>query len=171
MIRKIARWVTGLEFEGPTKPTHVTAGGDSKSPNGKKALMTTSKATSALTAALKRSSRAGNMQTGVRFTFILFENQRRWVGLGWTNNMFAYERAAWTDEHNNSVPGKGRFELPEVEDGYAKWRWVAGSKWKVDGVSGDVENEGEYDGDKGKNGWVYYDNKVRIFHSSKWVSH
>jgi hypothetical protein len=116
----------------------------------------------------------------VRFTFIIYENQRRWVGLGWTTSLFAYERAAWTDEHNNSVPSRGQFELPEVEDGSCmRWRWVEGSRWRVDGVpdeavrmngedgdgdgDGDGDNkteEWDYDGPGGRMGWVYYDNRV-----------
>ncbi|CAI4213387.1 unnamed protein product [Parascedosporium putredinis] len=97
---------------------------------------------------------------GVKFTFIIFENQRRWVGLGWTTSLFAYERSAWTDEHNNSVPSRDSFELPETDEGsLMHWRWVRGSKWKVDGVPDEGKEAVDYDGDEGKNGWVYYDNK------------
>ena len=95
----------------------------------------------------------------MRFTFIIYENQRRWVGLGWTSTLFAYERSAWTDEHNNAVPPRDKFELPEVEDGPAKWRWVKDSRWRVDGAA-DVGDEADYDGEAGKHGWIYYDNKV-----------
>ncbi|KAK8001270.1 integral peroxisomal membrane peroxin [Apiospora marii] len=157
-VRRIARWVTGLEFEGSKKPTKekdVVDGKLSAKSNGTKK----SQSTSALTTLLQR-SRSGfsAKETGVRFTFILYENQRRWVGLGWTNNLFAYERSAWTDEHNNAVPPKDEFELPEVEDGHAKWRWVKGSKWRVDGAP-DIQDEHDYDSEAGKNGWIYYDNK------------
>jgi hypothetical protein len=162
-VRGIARWVTGLEFEGPKKPTHdlngVKQGIQSADEKGKRK----SQSHSALTAALRRNkSSSSDQETGVRFTFIIYENQRRWVGLGWTSSLFAYERAAWTDEHNNSVPPRDKFELPEVDDGIAKWRWVRDSKWRVDGV-GEVQYESEYDGEAGKNGWIYYDNKVSIF--------
>jgi hypothetical protein len=66
------------------------------------------------------------------------------------------------------VPPRGEFELPEVEDGSAmRWQWAEGSRWRVDGVpddavmsGGDKEGEWDYDGAGGKNGWVYYDNKV-----------
>ena len=112
-----------------------------------------------------RSHKHGNNATGrdagVKFTFILYENQRRWVGLGWTQSMFAYERAAWTDEHSNPVPPRNEFELPDVEDGSnMRWRWVEGSRWRVDGVSDDGSQEVDYDGEMGLNGWIYYDNKV-----------
>ncbi|ORY61489.1 integral peroxisomal membrane peroxin-domain-containing protein [Pseudomassariella vexata] len=157
-IREIARWVTGLEFEGPKKPTAGAGNKDEVEGKGRATADKKNKTSqvSALTTALKR-SRSGK-ESGVRFTFIIYENQRRWVGLGWTNSLFAYERSAWTDEHNNAVPPRDQFELPEVEDGHAKWRWVKGSKWRVDGV-GDVQDENEYEGESGKTGWIFYDNK------------
>jgi hypothetical protein len=94
---------------------------------------------------------------GIRFTFTLFENQRRWLGIGWTSSMLAYERGAWSDEHLNSVPPRDRFELPEVEGGHARWRWVEGSEWHVEGADSDKEGGEPDDG-----GWIYYDNKVRM---------
>lgn len=98
---------------------------------------------------------------GVKFTFILYENQRRWVGLGWTTSLFAYERTAWTDEHLNPVPPKEEFELPDVEGGGARWRWVGGSHWRVEGAAehdeGGPKPKAESDGGTG---WIYYDNKV-----------
>ncbi|KAI0008365.1 Pex24p-domain-containing protein [Xylariaceae sp. FL0662B] len=177
-IRRLARLVTGLQFEEPVKtktqtpqaPTEAEkANGEATAPNnstlanGKKNNGTSAankSSASALTAALKRSNRvgAGAKDTGVRFTFILYENQRRWLGLGWTNSLFAYERATWTDEHNNPVPPKDEFELPEVEDGPARWRWVRGSRWRVDGVP-ELDEESEYDTEAGRMGWVFYDNK------------
>lgn len=66
--------------------------------------------------------------------------------------MLAYERASWTDEHLNAAPSKDNFELPDVEGGHARWRWVNGSVWHVDGVPSD--------GDEAQ-GWIYYDNKWR----------
>jgi hypothetical protein len=97
--------------------------------------------------------------TGVRFTFSIYENQRRWLGIGWTSSMLAYERASWTDEHLNSVPPKDQFELPEVEDGQSRWRWVQGSEWKIEG--GDNDNKADKSASKEESGWIYYDNKVR----------
>ena len=87
--------------------------------------------------------------SGVRFTFILFENQRRWIGLGWTTSLFAYERAPWTDEQLNPAPAMDDFELPDVEGGHARWRWVDGSQWKIE--DGGKESDG--------GGWIYYDSK------------
>ena len=97
--------------------------------------------------------------SGVRFTFILFENQRRWIGLGWTTSLFTYERGPWTDEHLNPAPSKAEFELPHVETGHARWRWIEGSEWKIEGgASGNaIPTKGGKESDGG--GWIYYDNK------------
>ncbi|KAK4236006.1 integral peroxisomal membrane peroxin-domain-containing protein [Achaetomium macrosporum] len=176
-IRRILALVTGLQFEGlaktqSTSPTIATAPAGAgagaastktKTPSTPTALKTQRE--SELTKALRRGR--GGRGTGVRFTFIIYENQRRWVGLGWTTNLFAYERAAWTDEHNNPVPPKDEFELPEVEDGSnMRWQWAEGSRWRVDGVldeavmpNDDKESEWDYDGPGGRMGWIYYDNK------------
>ncbi|KAI0417822.1 integral peroxisomal membrane peroxin-domain-containing protein [Xylaria grammica] len=162
-VRKLARWITGLGFERPVKEQQrQKEGPDGQTANGvgkpKQAHEAAKISSSALTEALKRSRLGGkDKDSGVRFTFILYENQRRWLGLGWTNSLFAYERAAWTDEQNNPVPPKDEFELPEVEDGRAKWRWVEGSKWRVDGVP-DID-DADYDGEVGRMGWIFYDNK------------
>lgn len=89
---------------------------------------------------------------GVRFTFVVFENQRRWLGLGWTYSLLAYERGPWTDEHLNPSDAKENFKLPEVENGTAKWRWVPDSEWQVEGG-------GKKKASTGDDGWIYYDNK------------
>lgn len=173
-LRRLLTLVTGLQLEKPVKAAPAVTGQETVDSS---AAPTKTKASAAgtakgprheseLTKALRRAR--GGHDTGVRFTFIIYENQRRWVGLGWTTSLFAYERTAWTDEHNNAVPERDQFELPEVEDGSnMRWQWVEGSRWKVDGVSdeavaiqnGEGETEWDYDGPGGKVGWVYYDNK------------
>ncbi|RKU49233.1 peroxisomal membrane protein PEX30 [Coniochaeta pulveracea] len=181
-LRRLLALTTGLRFEQPVKPsvsggtvkkgvetatatTATSTSGDQKS-NGGSTVKDGSGAQreSELTRAIRRARKGRD--AGVRFTFIIYENQRRWVGLGWTNSLFSYERAAWTDEHNNSVPPRDQFELPEVEDGSKmRWMWVEGSRWRVDGVpdeavaSSDDQEEWDYDGPGGRMGWVYYDNK------------
>jgi hypothetical protein len=100
----------------------------------------------------------------------LYENQRRWIGLGWTTSLFAYERGPWTDEHQNPAPAKDDFELPDVEGRHARWRWVDGSEWKIehgdarqhkrsvsDTKSGSISYGAAAENDGG--GWIYYDNK------------
>ncbi|KAK0615596.1 integral peroxisomal membrane peroxin-domain-containing protein [Bombardia bombarda] len=170
-IRRLMALVTGLQFEAPAKTTSTPATVSAESSTlgtkaGTKTFTSAAKGNreSELTNALRRAR--GGHGTGVRFTFIIYENQRRWVGLGWTTSLFAYERPAWTDEHNNSVPPRDEFELPEVEDGSnMRWRWVEGSRWRVDGVPDeaimheDKDKPWDYDGSGGRVGWVYYDNK------------
>ncbi|KAF7552457.1 hypothetical protein G7Z17_g4313 [Cylindrodendrum hubeiense] len=157
-VRRLAAGITGLYFEAPDKLPEDAPPGPK---NGKGRME------SELTKALRHPAnlqtnhrRSGSTRTaGVKFTFIIYENQRRWLGLGWTNSLFAYERPAWTDEHNNPVPTRDEFELPDVEDGSRmEWRWVEGSRWRVDGVPDD-HGPVDYDGEEGKNGWIFYDNK------------
>lgn len=172
-VRRLANLITGLDISVPTKATANTKKTAAQQAlektqqrmgTAKFAARAASSRESELTKAIRR-ARGGN-DAGVRFTFIIYENQRRWVGLGWTNSLFAYERAAWTDEHNNPVPPRDQFELPAVEeDSTMRWRWVDKSRWRVDGVPDEAIADGDgdkwdYDGDGGKNGWVYYDNKV-----------
>ncbi|KAJ0106783.1 hypothetical protein N8I77_011480 [Diaporthe amygdali] len=172
-VRKFAALLTGLEIALPEKAKNKDKGSETpafekdSTKSNKAPLTGRAQAQSELTKAIRRAR--GATDAGVRFTFIIYENQRRWVGLGWTNSLFAYERAAWTDEHNNPVPPKEKFELPEVDDdSNMRWRWVSGSRWRVDGVSDDSVNGGvaggaeaewNYDSDGGKNGWIFYDNK------------
>ena len=175
-VRRLLALVTGLDIDSYTKATGGTpsaplsteSSGVSATPSaGKKTFTSVANGPreSELTKALRRAR--GGHDAGVRFTFIIFENQRRWVGLGWTTSLFAYERPAWTDEHNNSVPPRDKFELPDVEDGSnMRWQWVEGSRWRVDGVPDDAvmpeekDKDWDYDGTGGRVGWVYYDNKV-----------
>ena len=147
LVRRSAAAITGLGFDGPPKAGHKIAAETAKGhvkPGGNTGP-----------------GKGRGKSSGVKFTFIIYENQRRWVGLGWTASLFAYERPAWTDEHNNPVPSKDEFELPDVEDGSKmRWQWVEGSRWRVDGVADDKASA-DYEGDEAKNGWIYYDNKVR----------
>lgn len=146
-VRRLAAAMTGLRFDRPVKGRLKSAGQPGSDPAAKQASKDQPKA-------------GGSRSAGVKFTFIIYENQRRWIGLGWTASMFAYERPAWTDEHNNSAPPPDDFELPDVEDGsHMRWQWAEASRWRVDGVP-DEHGPVDYDGDEAKNGWVYYDNKV-----------
>ncbi|KPI43021.1 Peroxisomal membrane protein PEX30 [Cyphellophora attinorum] len=95
--------------------------------------------------------------------------------LGWTTSLFSYERGPWTDEHLNHAPSRDEFELPEVDGGVSKWRWVEGSDWRIErgdakqharnsstgsrtGPAGSSSSSGSHDGSDG-GGWIYYDNK------------
>ena len=156
-LRRAASFVTGLDFPTP---------GHEKSP-----ALPRRKSQAKLASEIATKSRS----PGVRFTFILFENQRRWIGLGWTTSLFSGERGPWTDEHLDPAPSKDEFELPDVEGGVARWRWLDGSEWHIEG--GDArkhKRSGSKTGPAGTlsptspgkdgeeadgGGWYYYDNK------------
>lgn len=104
---------------------------------------------------------------GVSFTFSIYENQRRWLGVGWTSSMFVYERAPWTDEHLSPSPPPEEFVLPEPHGGRGvRWRWVEGEDWYVESGTPGVGGKGHGlrghhhrgTGDDAE-GWWYYDNK------------
>jgi len=143
-VRSICTVITGLEFGSPS----FTAPPLPPRPV---------KANTASAAALAN-KHGKESEEGIRFTFTLFENQRRWLGLGWTSSMLAYERSAWTDEHLNPTGDTHTFVLPDVEGGMAGWRWVESSEWHVEQSStrtGKSAEENEDDEDS----WIYYDNK------------
>ncbi|KAI9660107.1 MAG: peroxisome- protein [Bathelium mastoideum] len=147
-IRRLCSIATGLSFGEPSKRDALQ---DKAS-----ARKTPNEVASSLAA--KRSLNTAR----IRFTFTLYENQRRWLGIGWTASMLAYERAPWTDEHLNPMPSKEQFELPEVEGGLAKWRWVEGSEWRIEGAESlsdpqDVLRRANAE----QEGWIFYDNKWR----------
>lgn len=145
LIRRVLSFTTGLQF-GALSPSVLTQ--KDHPPSLPLRQQEQNSVSQSVTSKIEAES------SGVRFTFVVFENQRRWLGLGWTSSMLAYERAAWTDEHLNPATSKDDFELPDVENGNAQWRWVKGSEWHVEGVKkGKASTESD--------GWIYYDNKVR----------
>lgn len=110
----------------------------------------------------------------IRFTYVIYENQRRWLGIGWTSNLLSYERSAWTDEFLNESSSIEEFKLPNAEDNTnpyesssklngATWRWVD-KTWRLDLTndgaitlpnlkrSKTTANPGPDDG------YIYYDN-------------
>lgn len=139
LVRRLCAMVTGLSItEPPSNPQKAEAQTQGVG----------------LNISTKRRKESG----GVRFTFVVYENQRRWLGIGWTYSLFPSERSAWTDEHLNPVPAKDLFELPDVRTGDAKWRWVPGTEWRVEGA--DTTNKSETKA--ASEGWIYYDNKVFV---------
>lgn len=138
-VRRICSMLTGLQFSSQVdKSASIKAQSSRGHPVG---------------FATKRGA-----SSGVRFTFMIYENQRRWLGIGWTYSLFPSERTAWTDEHLNSVPSRDEFELPDVHSGNAEWRWIEGSEWHIEGADEASEKADPKSSDGG--GWVYYDNKV-----------
>ncbi|KAI9891055.1 MAG: peroxisome- protein [Vezdaea aestivalis] len=157
LIRRIVSSLTGLKFVDPLpQPRPATTF---------KGLDNSLRPSSATQGGRRRPN-----SPGVRFTFALYENQRRWLGLGWTSSLFSYERVAWTDEHLNPSPPRSDFTLPIVDDGNARWRWVSESQWRVEGAlegeeGGPIPDGSKHDARKdqkeGLGGWIYYDNKWR----------
>lgn len=115
----------------------------------------------------------------VRFTYVIYENQRRWLGIGWTSNLLSYERTPWTDEFLNESSSIESFKLPNPENhqqysfgqeqslklsmNNARWRWVD-KTWRLD-----LTNDGSITLPSGKrskttanpstdDGYIYYDN-------------
>ncbi|CAI4046832.1 hypothetical protein SKDZ_12G3530 [Saccharomyces kudriavzevii ZP591] len=97
----------------------------------------------------------------IRFTYVLYENQRRWLGIGWKPSMLSYERTPWTDEFLNEAPSPENFHLPEETSSMA-WRWVD-KTWRLD-----MTNDGAIQVPNSKartsadpspdEGFIYYDN-------------
>lgn len=139
-VRRLVSIMTGLKFAPPQAP-----------PEGSPPPLPPRNKTQNATAT-SFAVRDGAQSTGVRFTFVVYENQRRWLGLGWIPYLFPSERSPWTDEHLNPSDPKDSFALPEVDNKSAEWRWVSGSEWKVEGSG---KGKANANGD----GWIFYDNK------------
>lgn len=158
-IRRVSSAVTGLHFKTHKSPENAAITAEDSKVKEKPPLPSRKRSdVSAAPSTIKRRP----SEPGVKFTFILYENERRWVGLGWTKSLFAYERAPWTDENLNAHPSKDDFELPAVEGSHARWRWVKGSKWQVAGAAENDEGGAKASSvaSDGGQGWIYYDNKV-----------
>lgn len=141
-VRHAASIITGLTLVGTAHPE----------PEGRKKPPPLPPRHKSQDVAAETVAKVNAQSRGVRFTFVVFENQRRWLGLGWTHSLLAYERASWTDEHLNPSNSKDIFQLPHIDGASARWQWVEGNEWKVEG------------GGKGKagdeaDGWIFYDNK------------
>jgi hypothetical protein len=156
-MRKAASFITGLQFD--------TSGRPQTGPGGRPGLDDRSKSQTGIASEL--ATKKKSVSSGVRFTFILYENQRRWIGLGWTTSLFAYERGPWTDEHLNPAHAKEEFELPDVEGGLSRWRWID-QDWRIEhgeakahkrmASDARAKPSGKEAADDG-GGWIYYDNR------------
>ncbi|RUS21969.1 integral peroxisomal membrane peroxin-domain-containing protein [Endogone sp. FLAS-F59071] len=102
------------------------------------------------------------------FRFVIYENQRWWLGLDWTTNMMPNERAPWTDEYDEPTPPKSRFTLPPPTHTITphptdptmqirktmSWTWLDQDWWPD--MEANVDKEGwEY----GHGGWKQYSSK------------
>ena len=113
----------------------------------------------------------------VQFAFMLYENQRWWMGLDWTAALLPAERPSWCSAAQAPLPPPAAFALPAPttvffpvdgppdarEQRTAAWAW-AEPEWRVvvrrdgdssaDAVEGAEDTTEETDAD----GWVYGDN-------------
>lgn len=87
-------------------------------------------------------------------TFEILENERRWVGVGWSKFVLPGDRPSYCYEQSMkpspSISNDNDFKFPIFEnDLYTyMWEWLE-TNWKVDK---------EFNKGKGSEGWVYYDN-------------
>ncbi|CUM65587.1 uncharacterized protein PRCAT00003234001 [Priceomyces carsonii] len=107
----------------------------------------------------------------VRFTYVIYENQRRWLGIGWTSNLLSYERTPWTDEFLNESSSIESFQLPNTDNDEfnnhkmngANWRWVD-KTWRLDltndgAITMPVSKRSKTNADPAPDeGFIYYDN-------------
>lgn len=153
-VRKLAK-KTGLFDESSNSSVKYNGSDNSNNNNNQYYELTEHKPTSFKMSLPKK-------QTAPRFTYVIYENQRRWIGLGWSTNLFSYERAPWTDEFLEPVLPVKEFVLPETDDSTVEWHWIG--NWKLDltndggltlppdSKTRSIENPGPEDG------WVYFDN-------------
>lgn len=87
-----------------------------------------------------KSDYKGDDNKPIKFTYVLYENQRHWIGIGWKSTMLNYERTPWTDEFLNEAPSPDKFQLPpmDIVSGI-KWRWLD-KTWRLD-----LTNDGAID--------------------------
>ena len=125
--------------------------------------------------ARRDANRASHIQDvldgGIKITQTLYQSQRRWIGIGWTANLFPNERSPWftalqvhtkscradeTERPSSSIeeytlpPDKSMpHTLPNGDPALrvAKWRWLD-PEWKP------VVKPNETDAE----GWIYTDN-------------
>ncbi len=151
-LRMVCFYVTGLDLDQQ----------GAKSSLFKYAMRKTNKKLKEVT----RKATGGGKKGAVRFTYVLYENQRRWLGVGWTPNLLSYERTPWTDEFLNEAESPDNFELPQLEDDSGMhWRWVD-KTWRVD-----LTNDGAIQlpstksrttaDPKPDEGFIYFDNTWR----------
>ncbi|KAI7863461.1 Peroxin/Dysferlin domain-containing protein [Spinellus fusiger] len=99
----------------------------------------------------------GPAKSEMIFQFEVYENQRWWLGMGWTTNMMSSERTAWTDNQLMAIMSKEKFDLPESTEAKhsqgaitKQWTWVDSDWW--------VDMTGELYSKVDKNGWSYGNN-------------
>lgn len=90
----------------------------------------------------------GNNDNGKIIQFQILEHQRRWIGLGWTNQLLPYERTNFTNETLQKAESPEEFKFPFNSK---QWQWLE-EKWSIDT---------NFNRQKSNQGWCYYDNYWR----------
>ncbi|KAF9407531.1 peroxisome- protein [Podila epigama] len=99
------------------------------------------------------------------YRFVLYENQRWWLGIEWTPMMLPNDRAPWTDDHLEPTQSKSAFQLPPPHIAHEpipgqsnkvlrksqEWRWLD-PHWRL-----------KLSSDSDVDGWEYANN-----HWQKW---
>ncbi|KAG7665308.1 uncharacterized protein J8A68_000996 [[Candida] subhashii] len=85
--------------------------------------------------------------------FEILENERRWIGMGWSSLLYPTERSNFCYEGSyNSAPNINEtkeFPFPIFENDIYSYRWEwLDTEWKLDP---------EFSKSKSKEGWVFYD--------------
>lgn len=102
----------------------------------------------------------GKRDESVIFSYSICENQRKWIGIGWTASLFPNERVMFYDEIAcEPCPAPDKFELPKPKVEHldastikvTRWVWVD-PEWVP--VVHSKEPEPKTDDD----GWMYMDN-------------
>jgi len=163
-IRRSLSLITGLELTPATSRAIGSISSTTRAmrdANAMAAKLSARRKNKAVANGVLRSDN-NNIAEGIRFSFALFENQRRWLGAGWTTSMVAYERAAWTDEDLQVSPSKDQFTLPVIDGGIGTWRWCEGSSWTVEGPGPVEDSAGNSMADPADSGgWIFYDTQWR----------
>ncbi|KAG7854366.1 hypothetical protein KL919_005160 [Ogataea angusta] len=119
VIRKILTFATGLKFSLVDKDIELTVLNDFQ---------------------------ISNVGTGKTVEFRILQNQRRWLGVGWSNTLLPFERGPFTTEDlEKSWDSLESFQFPDITQATCRWRWLD-ANWKTD----DTFAPGE--------GWIYCNN-------------
>lgn len=163
LLRRCLSLITGLELASANLHRSGSMSSTTKAMRDANALAATLKARKKNKPVANGSRRNSAIRSeGIRFSFALFENQRRWLGVGWTTSMLPTERAAWTDEDLALCLQKERFDLPVIDGGIGTWRWCEGSSWTIEGPAPADDDKGKSKAGSGaQDGWIYYDTQWR----------
>lgn len=144
-IRKGTSFLTGLDISTLDKSSDIVRMTDLK------VLNAGNSTTSRLDHSAPPLPTRADTNTRKIVEFQIFENQRRWLGFGWTEYTLPNERVQFTDADLKPCDGIDAFKfptIPELAKIDHKWTWFDES-WKVDK---------SFNKEQDPDGWVYYNN-------------